>query len=116
MLSDKLGDLKNELRSNDHIIEAVFVSCKLYGYKTKNNDIKSHAKGVRGKSADLFDKLTAMLNEPQEFTVPQMMTGRMKKAKGDLDVYDTLISKVLSGSYSKRRINFDGSTTAYIHK
>lgn len=106
LLGSKLGQLKNECPEG--IEESVFVSCKLYGYKTRKDEC-THAKGIKNVC---FDDLVKLLSTPQSFDVWSMVTGRMKKAKGDLDVYDTTITKELSGTYTKRQVLDNGETLA----
>jgi hypothetical protein len=106
LLGSKLGQLKNECPEG--IEESVFVSCKLYGYKTREDEC-THAKGIKNVC---FDDLVKLLSTPQSFDVWSMVTGRMKKAKGDLDVYDTTIKKELSGTYTKRQVLDNGETLA----
>lgn len=110
LLGDQLGQLKNEC--NEIITEIVIVSCKLYGYRTQSGKTETHAKGVKNAA---FDDLVSMLNATQSFEVWSMMTGRMKKAKGDLHVYDTTLTKKLSGTYTKRQVLDNGETVTIVY-
>lgn len=110
LLGDKLGQLKSELAKDDYITEGIFVSCKLYGFKTKNDEVEAHAKGVRKDKEKLYNDLVEMLSQPKKFNVGTMITSRIRKTKGDMYVYDKVVEKTVSGKYTKRHVLADGNT------
>lgn len=117
LLGNGIGRLKNELNIHDFITEAVFVSCKLYGYKTQHGYVVSHAKGIKHNDnpEKLYDMMIDMLDTPQTFDVWSMITGRVKKTRGDLNVYDMTIAKELSGKYTKRLVLKNGKTIEHVY-
>lgn len=110
LVGEKLGQLKSELVSEDVITKAVFVSSKLYGFETQKGKIESHAKGVHKNKEELFKDLETMITQDVTFDVSSMFIGRITKTKGDLNIYDKQVSKVLSGKYSKRIVLDTGQT------
>jgi len=132
LIGDKLGQLKSELDTDDVITKAVFVSSKLYGFETSKGKVEAHAKGVskkelydNSKSKEendliakkaLFKDLINMLSENVTFEVSSMFIGRTTKTKGDLNVYDKKVAKVLSGAYSKRIVLDTGQTIELMYR
>lgn len=121
-LGEKLGQLKYELKDKAHIENLVIVGCKLYGYNTSAGKTIAHVKGVYSNGKDqenqkfLYESLIQMLDKPMSFDVNTMVTSRINKTKGDLNVYDQVIHKELLGVYTKRHIiNETGETVPLLY-
>lgn len=106
-----LGYLVNEVPKGDEIVEAVFIACKTYGYRTRKNLVVAKAKGVHKPEniEDLYQSLQDLLNRPVEFVDTHISTSRDRKIKKGLSVQDELRKKIVSGLYTKGIVNKDGS-------
>lgn len=132
-----LGELKRELPLGEDVDDITFVGCKTYGYKTnkgkyhvkskgtnnpkpmyepKEDDEKyedpneSHDKdvGEYERNKEMYEKLHALLTEPQIFPTNTMSTSRIRKATKDMKVYDEVVPKKISGVYTKGHVLSNG--------
>jgi hypothetical protein len=79
LIGDKLGQLKSELKPDDVITKAVFVSCKLYGFETLKGKVEAHAKGVRNKELDVTVKKELELKLKKELISKKELDLKVKK-------------------------------------
>lgn len=121
----ELGGLKHEC----DIDEAVFVGCKTYGYRSGNVYV-AKSKGTRlhdianswdpeesessnaylkrvnnEKNKVMFNILISLLDHPSLIDVNTISTSRSRKIRHDLTVRDKILSKEISGIYTKGLVN-----------
>lgn len=104
------GKEMGELKLVDQASEAVFITCKTYGYVTDNGE-KTKVKGVKDCT---YDALKSLVKGSIEVYVPIICTSRREKINRSLSVYDKLQKKTLSGKYYKGYISNDGKITPLI--
>lgn len=137
MFGNKIGSLKYDLKNNnDYIKNGKFVGCKTYGYET-TQIISCKSKGTKLSDIDpklvgfdyeptpsnkkekeaitlarkkyMYDKFSELLIHPITLNVSTISNSRIRKVKKDLEIYDNIIPKTLSGIYTKGIVQSDGT-------
>ena len=117
-LGDFLGELTNELDSDDFIVEGVFPGPKNYGYITHKGKSMCKVKGFSlnykaGEKVNFKSMKNMILNElgqNSKIVAEQSVINRNKK---NWTICSSIVPKIYSHVYDKRIINPDLTTRPY---
>ncbi|XP_055344851.1 uncharacterized protein LOC129592761 isoform X3 [Paramacrobiotus metropolitanus] len=101
-----LGDLTNELKPGQHIVQFISLGAKTYAYVTNDGDTVVKVKGftLNGQTSEQinFSKMLEMLENRD--TVDIQYPDILKRVKKDLTICSASMKKRFQVTYDKRRI------------
>ena len=106
-IGDYLGELTNELKKGEHIVEFVSGGPKNYAYKTNRGNEMCKVRGftlhVTNSQLINFESVKRMVLDPSETTIKVMNPQKICRNKGKRKLYNREEQKHYQMVYTKRR-------------